>query len=335
MAFRIRLILSLVVLGLAAFPPAFAAAPRAVAVEPVIDVGGVSQGEEIVHSFAIRNDGDGPLEIAQVKPSCGCTVAEYDEVIAPGASGSVRVVLKTKEFNGPIAKSVRVYTNDAENIQINLVIKANIQVQITADPAYSRYIVVSGAGGQTNRHLVFSEGFSDLEIVDAKSPFPFLDVAYRPAGDDERRSSASGKQWIVDLTLEPDAPVGPLANYVELRTNHPRQEVVKVAVSGFVRPIIGVTPSTADFGSRRLAAPYRSSFDVRNYTDGDIEVTAAEIDVAGIETSIKELTEGKRYEVLLTLTPSMTAGPFEGTLRLSTTSTAQPVVEVPLKGEVL
>ena len=79
-------------------------APRAIAPEAIKDVGAVDRGERITHEFTIRNDGDAVLEISEVKPSCGCTVAEYDRSIAPGGTGVVRATVETKNFKGGIAK---------------------------------------------------------------------------------------------------------------------------------------------------------------------------------------------------------------------------------------
>src|SRR5947209_20165588 len=88
--------------------------PKAVAVEPVTDVGTVAKGDSVTHDFVIKNEGTAPLEITQVRPACGCTVASFDKTIAPGKTGVVHTVVDTVTFNGPIAKGVTVYTTDPE-----------------------------------------------------------------------------------------------------------------------------------------------------------------------------------------------------------------------------
>ncbi|TNF72802.1 MAG: DUF1573 domain-containing protein, partial [Acidobacteria bacterium] len=54
-----------------------AAEPRAVVPETIKDFGTVQRGDRLAHRFVIRNDGDAILEITEVKPACGCTVAEF------------------------------------------------------------------------------------------------------------------------------------------------------------------------------------------------------------------------------------------------------------------
>ena len=76
----LRSALAIALLVLFALPVA-AAAPKAVVDKPIVDVGKVKKGDPVRHEFVIRNAGDAPLEITEVKPSCGCTVADYDKVI--------------------------------------------------------------------------------------------------------------------------------------------------------------------------------------------------------------------------------------------------------------
>src|SRR5436305_6468304 len=118
--------------------------PKAVVPEPIKDVGTQPKGEKIAHDFVIRNEGTAPLQITEVRPACGCTVADLDKTIAPGQSGKVHVVVDTSTFGGPISKGVTVFTNDADNPQIELTVRSTAQPLITVMPGYPRYIVVQG-----------------------------------------------------------------------------------------------------------------------------------------------------------------------------------------------
>ncbi|HYR29542.1 MAG TPA: DUF1573 domain-containing protein, partial [Thermoanaerobaculia bacterium] len=82
------------------------AAPRLTLVEPVKDFGTVPKGEKINYAFQIKNTGNADLEIIAAKPTCGCTVADFDKIIKPGATGKVTANVDTTNFAGPISKSV-------------------------------------------------------------------------------------------------------------------------------------------------------------------------------------------------------------------------------------
>lgn len=315
--------------------PASAQGPRAVPVEPVFDAGVIVRGAQIEHTFAIKNEGAAALTLRDVDPSCGCTVARFDRTIAPGERGRVHAVVETKSFRGPIAKSITVYTNDKNNAQIRLVIKADVRPVVEAKPVYARFMTVVGEKREASEHLLWSTHGPALEVEKVVSPFPFLKASVGPASDEERNSEGGERQWKLTLELGARAPVGPLAEFVEVHTNNPEMKVFKLPVSGYVRPVLAVTPQRADFGRRDLAEPYEASLEIRNLGADEVEITSVASDVPGVESEIEEVEEGKIFMVRLTLTPEMRKGPFEGKIQIETTSALQPRVEVDLRGTVL
>ena len=76
----------------------------------VFDAGDVYKGEVITAKFTIKNTGDYPLVIGEVKGSCSCTVAEKpEEPILPGGESEVVAYVNTDKLQaGPILKSVRI-----------------------------------------------------------------------------------------------------------------------------------------------------------------------------------------------------------------------------------
>ena len=59
------------------------AAPKIEADKTTLDCGTVveGQGDQIDAYFTIRNTGDAPLRIENVRPGCGCTVVTFDTVV--------------------------------------------------------------------------------------------------------------------------------------------------------------------------------------------------------------------------------------------------------------
>lgn len=312
--------------------------PKAVAVEPIKDMGTVAKGEKIIHDFQIRNDGDAPLEITNVRPACGCTVAEYDKVIAPGKVGKVHAEIDTVTFNGAIAKGVSVFTNDPATPEMELTVRAKVEPYIAVKPGYARYITVQGEPQEgTIAQTVWVPDGTAMEITKVESPWPFLDVKYREAKPEERVTdpTAKGKQWRVEMTLSNNAKVGALSDYITVHTNHPKQKVVQIPVSGFVRPVVAATPQSMDFGQVDLKEPKKRSLNVRNFATEPIKITGVEQTVKGVEAQVEPLEDGREYQVRVTLTPGMPKGPFNGKLTIKTDSPKAPMIEVDLKGIVL
>ena len=311
------------------------AQPSAVFPETVIDVGAVNKGERASHEFAVQNEGDRVLEITQVKPSCGCTVAEFDKTIEPGGTGKVIAVVDTTNFKGPIAKSVKVFTNDPLNPQINLVIKANIKTLVEARPGYARFVTVYGEGAPSVTQTVWAPGRDNFAISKVESPYPFLKVSYREGAEGDDETGATGKEWRVDMTLSSDAPPGPLADFVLIHTNHPRQKLFKIPVSGFVRPILSVTPRIADFGRLEVVEPQVASLEIRNLGESRVVLGEITSSLRELAVEVEEVEAGKLYKVILTLNPGLPKGPFEGLLTIDTTSAKQPTIEVSVRGVAL
>lgn len=311
-------------------------APAAYVVEPIVDFGVVMKGKPIQHAFVIRNEGAATLRITEVKPACGCTVADYDAVIEPGAAGEVRARLDTTKFKGPLAKSIQVFTNDAETPRITLVIKANVKAAVEARPGYARFVTVYGEEQATVTQTVWAPGRDDFEISKVVSPYSYLDVGFSEGGGGgEDEAAASGKEWRVEMTLDANAPTGPLADFVLVHTNLDDQRIFKIPITGFVRPVLSVTPRFADFGRLEITEPQVASLEIRNLGTSSVSLGEISTDLEGLATELEEIEAGKVYKVILTLSPGMPKGQFDGLVTIGTTSARQPTIEVSVRGVVL
>ena len=240
------------------------AQPKAKAETLVHDFGVMPRGETASHTFILRNEGDEDLLIEIVRASCACTVVDHPDVIKPGENGEIRIDLDTMLLNGPSSKNVSLYTNDPAAARIDLTVKADSRPYIDVFPGYFRYIVVQGFTDEaTIKQTVLASSPKEFSVVAVEAPVPFIDVSFREATAAERDENHDGPQWIVEATLAPDAPVGPLSGYIEIVTDHARQKKASIPLSGFVRPVFAVTPTEADFGVLALEEPRLTALDVR------------------------------------------------------------------------
>ncbi len=332
------LTLPLAVAAYGADTPAPTAKPKAVVVEATFDAGVVAKGEQVVHDFLIKNEGEGTLEIQRVEPGCGCTVAQFDKSVAPGQTGKVHAVVETSTFNGPISKGISVYTNDTENPRIQLTVQAKIEPYIQVKPGYARYLTVQGEAkaGVIVQSLWAPDG-ADFAIEDVVSPYPYLTATFHPASDTEKLPDVTGKQWQIEMTLDNfAAPVGSMADYLTVHTTHPKQKLVQIPISGFIRPVVAVTPPGGDFGSVEVKEKVTKTLNVRNFATEDIKLVSIDNPLSGkgLDTAFDAVLEGREYMVRLTLEPNAPKGPFSTNLVLHTDSQKVPTLEVAIKGEV-
>jgi hypothetical protein len=96
-------------------------------VNSVVDAGKVLLGEVVHAKFNVKNIGEYPLILAEVKGSCTCTVADYPkDPIAPGESATITADVKTdRAMPGTLRKDVRIVANTEPSIT-SVMIKATV-----------------------------------------------------------------------------------------------------------------------------------------------------------------------------------------------------------------
>lgn len=98
-----------------------------ISVNDTFNAGKVMLGEEVNASFTIKNTGEYPLIIAEVKGECSCTVAEFpEEPIEPGKTGKISATVRTDNAaEGKLSKGVRIIANTEPSLT-KLTINAEI-----------------------------------------------------------------------------------------------------------------------------------------------------------------------------------------------------------------
>lgn len=91
------------------------------------EYGNIQKGADGHRVFTIKNTGDKPLVLSNVKASCGCTVPSWSkEPIAPGATGEIKVGYNTN-LVGNFRKLIEVFSNDPQNSRSVLYITGTVE----------------------------------------------------------------------------------------------------------------------------------------------------------------------------------------------------------------
>ncbi|MES2266749.1 MAG: DUF1573 domain-containing protein [Bacteroidota bacterium] len=65
------------------------------------DFGKIPQGTPVTTVFEFTNVGKEPLILTEVKPTCGCTIADYTKTpVTPGGKGSIKIT-----YNAAVASA--------------------------------------------------------------------------------------------------------------------------------------------------------------------------------------------------------------------------------------
>ncbi len=310
--------------------------PRLVIPEDKKDVGQVAKGEPIKHVFIIKNTGNADLHITDVKPSCGCTVPEFDKVIKPGGEGKITLTVDTKNFSGPISKTALLITDDPAVPQKTLFLSAVVKPFVDTLPyGFLRITALSGESSSADVILVSDE--PDFKPTKAEAPNSFLRVSLAPVPEAERVKDRNPNQWKVTVTTAPDAPEGLLGGAVKVATGVKKQPEVDIPISGFVKPTVSVTPLSINFGNfdpkgdpqKRNVMLVNNNAALENFS-----VMKAETNVPGISAEVVPVDKS-RVQVVLTVDQKIKKGIFEGDLTIKTNDKAKAEVKVPIKGVIL
>ena len=81
------------------------------------DFGKVEQNLTLDAEFEIYNIGTEEVNIGRISTSCGCTAAlTADQLVRPGESTTLKVMLETRRYKGRITRSVSIASNGAKKI---------------------------------------------------------------------------------------------------------------------------------------------------------------------------------------------------------------------------
>jgi len=339
-----RIVSALSALALAlAFAPAPLAAqakadagPKLVIAEDKKDVGQVAKGEPIKHVFVLKNAGTADLHITDVKPSCGCTVPEFDKVIKPGAEGKVTLTVDTKNFSGPISKTALVVSDDPALPQMTLFLTAYVKPFVEALPyGFFRIQTLTGEPSSSELFLVSDE--PDFKPTKPEVSQTYLKVAIVPAEEKERIANKGPNQYKITLTNTPDAPEGLLGGYVKVQTGIKKQPEMEIAVNGYIKPTVSITPLSINFGNfdpKGEAVKRNITLINNNGQKADFAVTKAETNVPGVTAEIVPVDK-TRIQVVVSVDQKIKKGVFEGELLIKTNDTGKPEVKLPIRGVAL
>lgn len=304
--------------------------------EKIKDFGVVAKGEKLRAEFEVRNSGQAPLEITQVRPTCGCTVADFDRSIAPGAKGKIRAEVDTAAFSGPISKAILVFCNDPANPQVSLVVRADVKsfIEVLPKPLILFKNLLGGEVATEKVTLVSGDG-SDFTVTGVDAGGGPYKLAFRQLGDSERIPERKGTQWEVTITVPADAPEGMLNHKIIVKTTASKAPEVPISVTGAVRAIVQVIPAQANLGRVKSDAPVGSNILLINNRQGtELKINEATIDNQVFKVEVIPLQPGLRFQIAVTLQVGAPKGEQKATLRISTTDPVRKLIEVPVIAQV-
>jgi|WetSurMetagenome_2_1015567.scaffolds.fasta_scaffold00334_3 hypothetical protein len=212
------------------------AAPKIEVDKTTFDCGIVAEGkvDKLQAQFTVKNAGDAPLKIDNVRPGCGCTVVKFDSIIQPGKSGIIAATVNIAGYRpGEITKYVTVQSNASNDPSLRLSINAVINSVIDLSEQY-----VSLAPGKPHT-IVLASAKKDLSVSEvylkpqagASSSTPTwqaatpIQIPFKFAATDSTRKDGLR---VFHLDLSAPAVTERQAGTLVIKTNHPEKPEIQV-----------------------------------------------------------------------------------------------------------
>ena len=248
------------------------------------DFGTVPHGTLCVHKFTVTNIYDVPMQVVEVKRSCGCLEAyPPQKVIQPNEQADFVVTMDTSKFKGANAQTVHVTFGPRFVSTAVLRLSANSRADVMLNPGRVHFGTVA-QGAKAEQAVTLEYHGRDVRtwqvtgVVPPAGPFT-VDVAEASPG-----GFVSGKKYQITVGLKPDAPAGRVAEVIALKTNDPSAPVVQVNVTGVVQAPLSLSTDKVQFAGVKVGETAEFKVLVKLSAPGKIAGVPADADGVSVET---------------------------------------------------
>jgi hypothetical protein len=275
------------------------------------DYGSVPRGPMLSHHFRVVNRTKDPVNVSNVRVSCGCvTATAMKTYLKPNEETTIYTTMDTTRFIGPKSVTVFVTFDSPQYEEVRLVVQANGRNDLTMAPDSLAFGQVKRGNEATAETTITFYGHTGAKITAAKGESNYVQATVK----EERRTDY---EVVYKLTakLRNDTPVGKWYTDVWLTTSVDTLTKVRVPVTVEVESPLTVSPGILTLGTvkaneevyRRVIVRGVKPFKVTTVQGGDetLEVKPASNDA-------------REVHVLTVRVKAAKAGTIDKTLRVVT-----------------
>ncbi len=334
MKFKVAILAIMTVLAVSTGVASAADEPKLHIKEMRHDFGDVFQQEKYEATFTIENTGAADLLISDVKPGCGCTVADYDRVIAPGKKGAIKLVLDGSKVTGKWTKTAVVHCNDPDRRTFNLTIAGNEIPYLEITPG-NRLYLEGQVGEDADKLFTIRSNEKDLKLKITGFETDLEDLMTQSV-----EKGANPGEFKVRLSKTEAAKSSTVNQQgtLTLYTNSEAWPQHTLQVNVITKGTITAQPSTVNFGrvqfetSDKKGNPVVRNVNlVRNL--GEFEVTNVEFSSPNFSAEVVNNIPGRHYRVQVTFDPPKRSQPRQvekGEMVIHTNDPKEPTIRVKL-----
>ena len=193
------------------------------------DLGTVYRGAVAMHRVELRNTGNATLTLGRVEVSCGCTGSVVSNgSIAAGDTGSILITFNSKNFSGPVHKSVTIHSNaGTETTLLEFTAKVVDEILMTPPQFFFQDAEVRRKSVVTMS--VTNNGSTPLSFKSFRTQLKGLALVFPSA------PIAPGASGTIRAEFTPESAGGILTDGIIVATTNEHQPEVYIQVFGAVQ----------------------------------------------------------------------------------------------------
>src|SRR3989339_1275752 len=294
--------------------------------EQVYDFGKIYIGESVKHAFKLKNLGKGELIINNVKSSCGCTAALVSKNILPkDEEGEVEVKFNSGHYVGKVTKSVIVNSNDPENLKYKLTITGEVIEEVSVSPKRINFGIIRRGDSCTKSIEIKIVPELKIEVKKVESPNPYVTITQNKISEENKYSYF--------VTINKYDYIGKFNGIVFIYSSSNKQERIDVPFSGEVVGDLTFYPENLYFGSFKKGQDVKKTI-IINFVNKEVKIEKIETEPSNINYIVSELNNTGTKKIDVNLSKDTTVGKITGSLKIYTNSVIQPVINIPINGEI-
>lgn len=300
-------------------------------VEKVVNLGTIPRTGKSEKRVPLRNKGEVPLEISEVRTSCGCTQGYFERTavradgkkvttINPGEQMDLIVSVDPALIHGFYShKALTLFSNDPVTPHQVLEVIAEVDPEFTIEPDPINFGTVQrGVPAEVRARIrqVIDEPLeiSSVQMRDTPSgnakragmKEPFINLELIKLPEAEWKTPGHG-EWDLVVRLSPNAPAGDIFDVLWMVTNLERVKEVEVEIHGKVESFFDVDPP--NFGVRNVASPGQENVaEATVMSESPIEVS--DLSVTGGDLSVEAVPRPvpNQVDIFLSVLPDAKPG---------------------------
>ncbi len=298
---------------------------------PIFDFGKLESGHLVQHDFWFTNTGQAVLELRDVRPSCGCTLAaNWDRSVQPGKPGRVPVQLNYGSFSGDLLKTVIVVCNDPAQSNVVLQIKGNIWKPVEITPAFVLFTPAPDSLVPDSRVVRILNNTDEPLTL---SELDCTNQAFQPT----LTPLKAGKEFELKIAFLPPFNPGTVSTTISLKTSVRNAPVITLSACGVVQPPVTSLPPQVTLPPGPLTAAVTFKVTIQNHSTNSLALSEPGGGAEGVDARLQEIAPGQTFQLALSFPQGFQAPASQKIeARVKTSNPLLPVLRIPvLQGQSL